>query len=183
MELPSCPDLPFKVHPVTEEDLCSVLDVYRKCEDYLTLGPQSLATLEMVRADLQHSRETGGIFCGIFLSTEKGVQMAGILDYIPASFEGRPEAAFISLLMIAPAYRSAGLGSSVISFIEEQIRRNSSVNCVLSAVQVNNPAATRFWQRQGYQLCSPALPQEDGTVVYMLVKKLYPLGEVQQAIR
>ena len=42
------------------------LEVYRRCEDFLALGPEPKASLEMVLADLEISRQEGGCFCGIY---------------------------------------------------------------------------------------------------------------------
>jgi ribosomal protein S18 acetylase RimI-like enzyme len=159
----------FIVRPLTSTDLQAVLEVYRQCEDFLTLGPVAHASMEMVAQDIDHSRGDGGVFCGIF---DRAGQMIGIVDYIPHSFEGNPQHAFLSLLMIAQPYRRSGLGSEVVRMVEQAVMQNPQVTAILSAVQVNNPAAIRFWRHQGYAIVSEPELQPDGTTTVRLRKEL-----------
>ncbi len=162
-------DQQYTIRPITKADLPAVLEAYRQCEDFLALGPQPHASMPMVLADLKISETEGGIFCGI--SDPAGV-IAGIVDFVPQGFDGQPDHAFLSLLMIAQPYRSHSLGAEVVRTVETYIRRNPAVTAMLSAVQVNNPAAVRFWQRMGYSIVSEPEPQADGTVTVRLWKTL-----------
>lgn len=147
------------------DQLDSVLAVYRQCEDFLALGPEPHASQEMILADLQSSQAEGGIFCGIY---DLEGEMIGIVDFIPQGFEGSPQHAFISLLLIALPFRRSGLGKEVVSLVEAEIIRNAEVRSILSAVQENNPAALRFWQSNGYQIVSgPELRPDQTTVFYV----------------
>ncbi len=154
----------------TPEEMAQVLDVYRQCEDFLSLGPVPQASPAMVKADLVHSVKEGGIFCGIFDSP--GVQMFGIVDFVPYGYEGDPELAFLSLLMIAASFRGQGMGEAVVHAVEEWIIQNNRIRAIRSGVQVNNPSAIRFWQRMGYKIASRAQAMEDGTVTYQLFKPI-----------
>jgi len=159
----------FQIRPIDSASEREALEVYRQCEDFLALGPVATASLEMVRADMDHSRAQGGIFCGIF--NEAG-QMMGILDYLPRGFEGDPHAAFLELLMIGTPFRGLGLGAAVFAWLEEQVRQDPDVKVLRSGVQVNNPGAIRFWQRCGFKITSGPTPMPDQTTVYGLEKKL-----------
>ncbi len=77
-----------EIRPVGEDELDAVLGVYRQCEDFLALGPQPHASMEMVLDDVSHSRDEGGLFCGIFDAEGK---MIGIVDFVPGMYRGRPE--------------------------------------------------------------------------------------------
>lgn len=158
----------FTLRPVNEDDLDALMDVYRQCEDFLALGPQPWASELMVLADLAHSREMAGVFCGIFVND----RMAGVVDYVPAGYEGQLNRAFLSLLMIAGPWRGGGLGAAVVAAIEGIIRRNPAVTAILSGVQVNNPVGIAFWQRMGYSTVSGPKRQQDTTVCFDLLKKL-----------
>lgn len=161
----------FTLKPVTEKDLDVLLILYRQCEDFLALGPEPQASPEMVLADLAHAREQGGSFCGIY---DPAGTLMGVIEVIPQGFAGNPAHAFISLLMIGQSFRQQGLGSQVVEVIEAELRQNPRIEAVLSAVQVNNPAALRFWQRQGYQIADSPTLQPDGTTTVAL-KKNYSL--------
>jgi GNAT superfamily N-acetyltransferase len=161
----------FDIHPVRhdrEEDLWSVLAVYRACEDFLALGPAA-ASLDLVRADLDLSVREGGQFCGIFVPP--GGPMVGVVDYVAGGWGGRQEVAFLSLLMIAAPWQGQGLGRQVVAAIESAVRTRGAT-LIESAVQVNHPQGIRFWEGRGYRIVSPPEPQPDGTVTYRLRKAL-----------
>lgn len=159
----------FTIHPIKRRDLGAVLEVYQRCEDFLSLGPVATASMEMVRKDIELSRSQGGIFCGIF--TTEG-EMIGVVDFVPKDFEGDPQAAYLALLMIAKPFRSLGFGKAVVDAVEHQIREDPQVTKVLAGVQVNNPDALRFWLRRGYQVTGGPELMPDQTTVYHLRKNL-----------
>jgi len=156
-------DTSLEIHPVTQNDLDVVLEVYQQCEDFLALGPVATASMNMVLKDIEISKNESGIFCGIYTADGK---MIGIVDYVPNNYQGNPQAAFLSLLMIALPFRNQGIGKVVVEAIEDEIRKNAQVTVILSGVQVNNPQAVRFWQRKGYRIVSqPKLHPDQTTAV------------------
>jgi ribosomal protein S18 acetylase RimI-like enzyme len=159
----------YQIVPLTFSDLPAVLEVYRQCEDFLALGPVATASEQMVRQDMEHAIKMGSAFCGIY--NDKG-DMMGIVDFLSQGFEGNPQHAFIELLMIAQPYRAQGVGTVVVAYVEAEIRRNPEVKIILSGVQVNNPAAVRFWQRQGYRIVSEPRIMPDTTIAVELRKDL-----------
>jgi ribosomal protein S18 acetylase RimI-like enzyme len=159
----------FTIRLLSADDLQSTLEVYRGCEDFLALGPVATASAEMVQQDMRLSAEIGGSFCGIFAPSG---DMIGVLDYVSAGFEGDARQAFLELLMIAAPYRSQGYGAAVVAWLEAELRRNPRVDTILAGVQVNNPAAIRFWQRMGFAIVSAAEQQNDGTTAFRLRKSL-----------
>lgn len=158
--------------PIEAEDFAAVLEVYRQCEDFLSLGPQAEASPDMVSTDIQHSKESGGIYCGIFLLDAPEKPMVGIVDFSLSGNNGYSDQTFLSLLMIARPYRSRGIGSEVVRLVEAEIKKNPEINKIISGVQVNNPEGIRFWNLMGYQINSGAEPQADGTIAYDLLKKI-----------
>lgn len=162
-------DKALKIRPVTQDDLHTILDVYRQCEDFLALGPAPVASREMVLKDLEISQSEGGTFCGIYTADR---EMIGVVDYIPCDFEGEPSQAYISLLMIAQPFRRQGIGEAVVAAIEGEIKRNAEVTTILSGVQVNNPDAIHFWERNGYNIVGGPEALPDQTTVYRLQKDL-----------
>lgn len=160
-------DETFEIRLLGEGDLAAALAVYQLCEDFLALTPQPTASMHMVRADWEHSLQCGGAFCGIY--RPDGV-MVGVVDVVLKGFEGEAGKAFIELLMIGQPYRGSGLGSKVVEVVETAIRADKAVQTILTAVMVNNPAALRFWEWQGYQKIGGAQAQADGTVTWRLGK-------------
>ena len=168
VELPFAQSGDLEVRRLARADAHAVLDVYCQCEDFLALGPEARASMTMVRADMETSRRENGVFCGIY----KRGRMIGIADFIPNGFDGRSDAGFISLLMIARPFRGQGSGSEVAGLIERQVQRDYEVTCMRTAVQVNNLAAVRFWQNRGYKIIAGPESQPDGTTVFHLEKEL-----------
>jgi ribosomal protein S18 acetylase RimI-like enzyme len=159
----------LEMRPVAQDELNAVLDVYRLCEDFLALGPVATASMEMVLKDIELSKDEGGIFCGIY--TADGA-MIGVVDFVPNNYEGNPQAAFLALLMIASPHRNQGVGKAVVDAVEHEIRKDARVTAILSGVQVNNPQAVRFWQRNGYRIVSGPKSYPDQTIAVDLRKDI-----------
>jgi ribosomal protein S18 acetylase RimI-like enzyme len=157
----------LEIYPIAQDDLDPVFDVYRQCEDFLALGPRPAASMEMVLKDIEISKEEGGLFCGIFSTDGK---MIGIIDFVPNNYRGEPSISYLELLMIAAPYRNKGLGRAIVEAVEHEIRKDASVSTILAGVQVNNPQAIRFWQRNGYHIISGPDLMPDQTTVFGLRK-------------
>jgi ribosomal protein S18 acetylase RimI-like enzyme len=159
----------LEIHPISDEDLEAVLEVYRQCEDFLALGPIPTASLQMVLKDIEISRAEGGIFSGISRVDGK---MIGILDYVPGNYHGDTQSAYLSLLMLAAPFRKQGLGQAIVEAFEAEVRKDPLVHRILAGVQVNNPQAVRFWQKQGFRIVSGPKIMPDQTTVFDLQKEL-----------
>ncbi len=162
-------DHSLEIHPIAQEDVDAVLEVYRQCEDFLALGPVATASLAMVLKDIEISKDQGGIFCGIYMPDGK---MIGVIDYVPSHWEGDPQTASLSLLMIAAPFRGQGIGAAVVEAFENEIRKDTQITAIDSGVQVNNPQAIKFWQRQGYRIVSGPKFHPDQTTAFDLRKDL-----------
>ena len=152
------------IRTVTPDDYQAILEVYRQCEDFLALGPQPKASLEMVLKDIKEARVEGGIFRGIYTYG----RMVGVVSYVLGNFEGKRQNAFISLLMIAAPCRGKGIGTEIVQRIEKEILMNPGIKTILLGVQVNNPNAIRFWQRNGYCIFGGPELRPDKTTVFRL---------------
>ena len=161
----------LEVRAVTPADLEAVLAVYRQCEDFLTLGPVPTASMAMVLNDIEISRHEGGVFCGIY-AADGG--MVGVVDYVLGNFEGDPQTAYLSLLMIAASFRDRGMGRAVVEAIEGEIKKDARVTTIRAGVQVNNPRAALFWQKRGYRIVSGPTLMPDQTTVFGLQKDIVP---------
>jgi ribosomal protein S18 acetylase RimI-like enzyme len=162
-------DSSLEICPVTRDKLEAVLEVYEHSEDFLALGPVATASMEMVLKDIEISKNEGGIFCGIRTADGK---MIGVVDYVPNNYQGDPQAAYLSLLMIASPFRNQGIGKAVVDAVENEIRKDAQVTVILAGVQVNNPQAVRFWQRNGYRIVSEPKLYPDQTIAVDLRKDI-----------
>ena len=160
-------EISLEIHPVIQADLDAILHVYKQCEDFLALGPVPVASMEMVLKDIEVSESEGGIYCGMYKADG---EMIGVLDYVPSHYKGDPSQAFLELLMIATPYRIRGIGRAVVDAFEKEIRKDENVRAILSGVQVNNPDAVRFWQRNGYRIISGPTLLPDQTTTFGLRK-------------
>ncbi len=165
------PSYDIEICPISQGELEAVLDVYRQCEDFLALGPVPTASLEMMQKDIELSQGEGGLFCGIYRS---GGEIIGVFDYVPGGYHGDPSQAYLELVMIAAPFRSQGIGHAVVEAVENEIRKDPAVRAILAGVQVNNPQAIKFWQREGYRIVSGPERMPDQTTAYGLRKDLAP---------
>lgn len=159
----------LEIRSITQNDLNAVLGVYQQCEDFLALGPQPKASMAMVLQDIEISKRDGGVFCGIHNADGT---MIGVLDFIPSGFEGDAHTASLSLLMISRPYRGQGIGQTVVRLFENEVRKDAQVTAIVSGVQVNNPQAVKFWQKNGYRIISGPELMPDQTTVFLLRKDL-----------
>lgn len=160
----------FEIKSITVNDLEEVLEVYRQCEDFLALGSEPKASMKLVLHDMEESRKEKGDFCGIYALSGK---LVGVIDYISSNFNGVANVAFISLLMIGSPWRNRGIGMQILRLVEDKIRKIDLVDEIQTAVQLNNPAALRFWQRNGYRVFGNPVLRPDQTVVTYLRKDLF----------
>ncbi|MFA5308889.1 MAG: GNAT family N-acetyltransferase [Dehalococcoidales bacterium] len=161
----------LKIKAVPPGEIDSVLEVYHECEGFLALGPDANASMQMVLRDMEEAAREGGVFRGIY--TED--RLAGVLSYVPGNFEGNPSHAFLTLLMIIPSCRERRFGSRIVAMVEQEILADSRITSILSAVQVNNPRALKFWERNDYRISGGPEARTDGTTVFRLQKD-FPAG-------
>lgn len=163
----------FKLRPIMgdPEEMNEILEVYRQSEDFLALGPQPVASMAMVWGDMGLAEKNGG--CLLAIVDDATGRAVGVLDYLYSGYEGKPEQAYLELLMIAAPSRGKGLGEKVFRFMEEDIRQDGRARVLCAGVQANNPGAIRFWKRMGFQIVSGPEPLDDGTVCYALSKDLH----------
>jgi ribosomal protein S18 acetylase RimI-like enzyme len=160
----------LEIQPVGLEAVEQILELYRRCEDFLALGPVPTASRSMVLADLELSAQNRGKFCAI--RSGKDRPLVGVIDFIPQGYEGDPRLAYLALLMIDPAYRSQAWGYRAVQWAEQEIAKQPGLEAILVSVQVNNPRARRFWERHGYRVFAGPDLQPDGTTVFHLRKQI-----------
>lgn len=144
-----------------------ILKVYVACEDFLALGPEPKASAAMIERDIKDAETESGVFRAVVHGNSETI---GVASYVSHGFEGYPERAFILLLMVMANRRCHGVGGRILHTIEDEIRRETNATEIHTAVQMNNPTARRFWERNGYKAISGAQLRPDGTTVIRLSK-------------
>jgi ribosomal protein S18 acetylase RimI-like enzyme len=162
----------YIIKDVSVRDINDILKVYKKCEDFLSLGPVPFASEQMVLDDLKHSEEEGGTYCGVYRNGE----MIGVIDFVLSNFNGEPNNAFISLLMIDVDYRRIGLGKEIVKAIETEILKSIHIGSILAGVQINNISAINFWLSMGYKIVAGPELLPDSTICYKLRKRITHIG-------
>ena len=159
-------DREIEIRPIKNDEVESVFHVYQECEDFLELGPVPKASMEMVKTDIDVSKEENRYFCGIFINND----IAGIFDFGLDNYLCNLKHAYLALLMIVKPFRNNGLGTRVVKLVESEIIKNKTIDCIFSGVQINNLKAIRFWKNNGYEIYAGPELLEDKTTVYHLKK-------------
>lgn len=154
----------FEIRPLADHELKSTLEVYKQCEDFLALGPVPFASMEMVQADIDHSKKENGVYCGIWNKDNKQI---GVIDFIPEVEKG---IAVLSLLMISKQYRYNGIGTAIVESLEAYLKMNYKTQIIQSGVQINNEPGIKFWKRRGFILENEAKDMGDGTTAFQMIK-------------
>jgi ribosomal protein S18 acetylase RimI-like enzyme len=157
---------PLELRNVMTEDYDDILDVYRRCEDFLSLGPQPKASPAMVAKDIEDACKEGGVFKGVY----SGDELIGVASYVTKGYAGNLGEACLYLLMIIPPFRSKGIGTEIVAMIEKEIFADARTTEILTGVQVNNPRALKFWRNNGYHVTRGPELMPDGTTVFRLRK-------------
>jgi ribosomal protein S18 acetylase RimI-like enzyme len=157
----------LKVAKVTGDDLPELLSVYKACEDFLALGPDPRASVDMIEKDLADSRKEAGEYCTI--RNSEGA-LIGVIDIILKALE--PSTCYLMLLMIGKPWRNRGYGRMVMVALEEYLREQYGSKQLDAEVQTTNPKAIHFWKSFGFQISEMAEDQPDGTVTYAMTKEL-----------
>ncbi|NJD03430.1 MAG: GNAT family N-acetyltransferase [Ruminiclostridium sp.] len=169
----------FTIKDVDGNDINAIFEVYKQCEDFLSLGPASFASRQMIYNDFKLSKEEGGTFCGIFLNGK----MIGVVDFVSGNYDGNPENAYLALLMISAGHRRNGIGSEVVNAVETEILKNRNIKFICAGVQTNNKPAIAFWLKMGYKIVGDPELMPDTTIVFHLKKDvLYCCQYIQNGI-
>jgi ribosomal protein S18 acetylase RimI-like enzyme len=163
----------IRLIPMSEQNDPSILEVYQQCADFLSLGPQPIASREMVIEDIQTCQTQNGVYYAILVGETKTV---GVLSVVPREVNDNVVEAHIELLLIVPSYRSKKIGKHVLRVIEANIRNKTGVFLISTSVQTDNLGAIRFWETNGYTIFEGPQMQSDSISVYHLRKDLEQPG-------
>jgi RimJ/RimL family protein N-acetyltransferase len=166
--------LPFEtgrliIRPLDETDAEVLWPVYLNSADYLDTQTPNEPSIEMVREDLQLATQQGSVTCGIF--RRDTAQPIGVISFVPRSFRGQRDYAWLSLLMIQENDRLEGYGTEAYRAVEDFIFSDPEVNRIGALLIPQFDASLRFAEKMGFEQAGGPFKNQRGYGLYSYVKK------------
>ena len=157
------------IKELSEADAEMLLPVYLNSADYLDTQTPDEPSLEMVRADLQLAARQGSATCGIF-RRDTG-QPIGVISFVPHSFRGQRDYAWLSSLMIQEYDRLEGYGAEAYRAVEDHIFNDPEVKRIGTLLIPQFDASLRFAEKTGFERVGGPFKNKRGYGLYAFVKK------------
>lgn len=135
------------VRPCVEADVETIRDIYLNAFGYdravlLAFSGFDKYALFCVNKGYSYILEEKGKPCGVVLAYEKPDLLGGVLLYV-------------ELLAVLPEYQNKGYGTTLMSKIETEAKRNSIIEITLRTMA--NMAAYEFYKKRGFVDCNNTL--------------------------
>jgi len=157
------------IRELSEIDVETILPVYLNSADYLETQTPDEPSSEMVREDLRLAAQQGSVTCGIFRrDTERPI---GVISFVPHSFRGQRDYAWLSLLMIQENDRLAGYGAEAYRAVEDYVFGDAEVKRIGTLLIPQFDASLRFAEKQGFEQAGGPFKNKRGYGLYSYVKK------------
>lgn len=150
-------------------DAEALLPVYLNSADYLDTQTPDEPSLEMVRSDLTLAAENNSVTCGIF-QRDAG-RPIGVISFVPHSFRGQRDYAWLSALMVQENERLEGYGTEAYRAVEDFIFGDPEVNRIGTLLLPQFDASLRFAEKLGFEQAGGPFKNKRGYGLYSFVKK------------
>ena len=157
------------IQELSESDAEMILPVYRNSADYLDTQTPDEPSIEMVRSDLLLAAENNSVTCGIF-RRDTG-RPIGVISFVPHSFRGQRDYAWLSSLMIQENDRLEGYGTEAYQAVEEYIFSDPEVKRIGTLLIPQFDASLRFAEKLGFERAGGPFKNKRGYGLYAFVKK------------
>ncbi len=157
------------IRELSESDAETILPVYLNSADYLDTQTPGEPSIEMVREDLQLATQHHSLYCGIFQHDTRNP--IGVISFVPHSFRGQRDYAWLSLLMIQENDRLEGYGTEAYRAIEDHIFSDPEVKRIGTLLIPQFDASLRFAEKQGFEQAGGPFKSKRGYGLYSFVKK------------
>jgi RimJ/RimL family protein N-acetyltransferase len=157
------------IRALDEADADIVLPVYLNSADYLDTQTPDEPSLEMVRSDLALAAANNSVTCGIF-RRDTG-QPIGVISFVPHSFRGQRDYAWLSSLMIQENDRLEGCGAEAYRAVENLIFSDPEVMRIGTLLIPQFDASLRFAEKMGFERAGGPFKNKRGYGLYAFVKK------------
>ncbi len=132
---------------MTAADAPRLAQLCRDCTAFIELiegepgGPETAASL-LGPLPTTFARGTRTVY-----GLERGQALLGVVELL-AGYP-QPKAWYVGLLLLRPEARGAGTGTTIWKELRQKLQREGAEEVRL-IVQMQNPRARRFWERQGF---------------------------------
>ncbi len=157
------------IREVSEIDAELILPVYLSSADYLDTQTLDEPSIELVRSDLALAAANHSVTCGIFRRDTGGP--IGIISFVPHSFRGQRDYAWLSSLMIQENDRLEGYGTEAYRAVEELIFSDPEVTRIGTLLLPQFDASLRFAEKMGFERAGGPFKNQRGYGLYAFVKK------------
>jgi RimJ/RimL family protein N-acetyltransferase len=161
------------IKPLADE--AAILAAYQQCADYLALQTPEAPSGAMVRSDLATTAKNGGIFAGIWRLVSN--ELIGLISFVPNSFRGQRDYAFVLNLMIGAAHRRQGYGTEAYQAVEEFIWRDAEVKRVGTLLLPQHEPSYAFAEKLGFERAGGPFKNQRGYGLWAFSKKRPGLPE------
>ena len=163
------------IRPLAESDAAAALKVFEQSTDFLGLQTPEPPSIAMARSDIQLAAQRGSLFCGIF-KRDSG-ELVGVIDFVPHSFRGQADYAWVSVLLIREPDRRQGYGTEAYQAVEEYIFNDPTVQRIGHALLPQYEPSLKFAEQMGFERAGGPFKNKRGFGLYSFVKKRPGLPE------
>ncbi len=157
------------IKAVGEADAETILPVYLNSADYLDTQTPDEPSIGMVHEDLRLAAQHHSVYYGLF--RRDTAQPIGVLSYVPHSFGGQRDYAWLSLLMIQENDRLEGYGTEAYQAVEDLIFGDPEVKRIGTLLIPQFEASLRFAEKLGFEQAGGPFKNKRGYGLYSFVKK------------
>jgi RimJ/RimL family protein N-acetyltransferase len=160
---------------LTDSDLETILPVYLNSADYLDTQTPDEPSSEMVRSDLAQAAANNSVYCGIFRRDTQ--EPIGVISFVPRSFRGQRDYAWLASIMIQEPDRLEGYGTEAYQAVEQIIFSDEAVTRIGTLLIPQFDASLRFAEKAGFERAGGPFKNKRGYGLYAFVKKRPGLPE------
>ncbi len=157
------------IKELNDADAETILPVYLNSADYLGTQTPEPPSIEMVRLDMELAAQHDSVYCGIFRRETQ--QPIGVISFVPHSFRGQRDYAWLSLLMIQENDRLEGYGAEAYRAVEDHIFSDAEVKRIGTLLIPQFDASLRFAEKLGFEQAGGPFKNKRGYGLYSFVKK------------
>ncbi len=163
------------IKQLTDADIETILPVYEGSADYLDTQTPDEPSSEMVRSDLAQAAENNCLYCGIF--RHEANEPIGVISFVPHSFCGQRDYAWLASIMIQEKDRLEGYGTEAYQAVEKIIFSDEAVMRIGTLLIPQFDASLRFAEKQGLERAGGPFKNKRGYGLYSFAKKRPGLPE------
>jgi RimJ/RimL family protein N-acetyltransferase len=163
------------IRELGEADIATILPVYEGSADYLETQTPDEPSSEMVRSDLLQAAQNSSVYCGIYRRETQ--EPIGVISFVPHSFRGQRDYAWLASIMIQEQDRLEGYGTEAYQAVEQIIFSDEAVTRIGTLLIPQFDASLRFAEKQGFERAGGPFKNKRGYGLYSFVKKRPGLPE------